>query len=619
LHKVIPMVSSVASGSVEILAGHARAIATDPNNPDILRAAAKALLATLGDPGLAAWDTVEKDAFYRALITQPDSPVRPPILAREAASAITSQNRPAAAALAREIGPLLSRLLAEEPDCVPGYVNAVILALVLRADVDETVIPPARIGKLHLDWFEHFDPADLALPYSVMFNAASFGANRDEVLARYWPERGALPDHPGLRLSHVLFFEWLAVRDAFDAPDNTDLAHWFHTRLSDVRGDLDAERATARTLLLRHWRPDSVLDSGRLAALGLSDVLPLARRYATTRSGLPKGSPSRRGAAWLSARPYQAAQAGLHLARLAIPALRLGRRRPRVAICVSGQLRGYKRAFETWRQHLLPEIEATVFVHSWRQIGRSDAQPFRYVLPFGGARFCEVYRTAALSEGYAAMQARYPTLFATLGASAQTDEAELKAFYDTDHVVLDDETAPPFATYTNQQKMHSKLQAADHMARAAGPFDLHIRLRPDLPMTLAAFDWRDLLDACRSAPRLFVEKSYGLHYNNLMIGDQCAIADPRTMRPYADAWNHYPELVDAGLVRCPEGFRGHLSLAMCCWVHGLDVAKAPIRFGNLVEAAPLSSAEILAALEQDDRGNAIDRRLIAAARRDQSG
>jgi len=49
------------------------------------------------------------------------------------------------------------------------------------------------------------------------------------------------------------------------------------------------------------------------------------------------------------------------------------------------------------------------------------------------------------------------------------------------------------------------------------------------------------------------------------------------------------------------------------------VEKAPIKFGKLHEAAPLATADILAALESDSRGDATDTRLIDAAAKDLQG
>jgi hypothetical protein len=295
-----------------------------------------------------------------------------------------------------------------------------------------------------------------------------------------------------------------------------------------------------------------------------------------------------------------------------------GRGKPKVAICLSGQLRGYRAALETWKETILRGIEPVFFIHSWEGIGRSGAEPFRYVLPFEGEHFSETYKEIGTNLGYAAMQERYPSLFAALAAGSTVDAETLKAAYGTDHVVLEDDGAERFADFTNQQKMHYKIHAADQMAQDHGGFDLHMRLRPDLAMGLVGFDWRDLKAAADAAPVIFAEKPAGLHYPNLMIGDQCALGRPEAMALYAGTWQSFPKLAAAGLARCPDAFTGHVSLALTTWAQGIDVTRLPIRFGTLQDAAPLGAQEILAALQTDSRDDAQDQQLIGAIQTDLS-
>jgi hypothetical protein len=168
--------------------------------------------------------------------------------------------------------------------------------------------------------------------------------------------------------------------------------------------------------------------------------------------------------------------------------------------------------------------------------------------------------------------------------------------------------------------MHYKIHSADRMARTAGEFDLFVRLRPDLEVRLALFDWRDLLNAAQSRPIIYTERSPGLHYGNLMVGDQCAIAAPASMAAYAGAWESFPDLAKAAPGGCPPDFTGHITLGLTCWYRGIAMEKAPIRFGALLDAEPMPSGQIYAALETDiASGRPVDKTdevLLAAVRRD---
>jgi len=586
----------------------ARALAASPNDPAAYQEAVREVIAASGTPAMTAWDSAEKKACISQLIRQPRCAQRPLIFAHEVASHLTSGAGDVAARLMKEAGPVLKSLVHALPEDAGEARNVIVFLLTVRAFAAPWV-SPKEITRRHLDWFERFEPEDLALPYSIMFNEKHFGKNRDDLRARYQDLPDRIAGARTLRPYHVLFLEWLLGRSAFTDPANRNLAEYLALHLPGP------DIAAARMLALRHYRPAGAMTPERLKALGLGDIADLAKTASDTRAARPDARLARAGAARLHMKGYQALQAGKALARRSLPALR-GRPRLRVAVCVSGQLRGYETALASWRASLLQDVEVTFFVHSWQNIGMADAQPFRYVLPFSGQHFTHAYRELAVAEGYEAMRARYPALFGKLATSARADPEQLRALYGTDHVILDDETSAEFAGFSNPQKMHYKIHAADRMARAAGEFDLHLRIRPDLETRLTAFDWHDLREAATTRAVLFAEKKAGLHYGNLMIGDQFAISSPATMQIYAETWTRFPAFAAADLAQCPTGFAGHVSLALTCWISGISVEKIPVRFGRLVDARPLPSQEILDALDTDGAGDAATRKLREAVLRD---
>jgi len=170
--------------------------------------------------------------------------------------------------------------------------------------------------------------------------------------------------------------------------------------------------------------------------------------------------------------------------------------------------------------------------------------------------------------------------------------------------------------------MHYKIHAAHRLAAEAaareGPFDVVLRIRPDLPARLRAFDWADLAAACRDERRLWADKPFGVHYGKLTIGDQFAAGSPAAMDRYAETWTLHPRLAAAGAGRSPAAFTGHASLARAAWVSGLEVGRIPLRFGPLRDPAPVPAAEIRRRLAEDAEGrmDAADRALLAAAGKD---
>jgi len=568
-----------------------------PEDPAPYREAARALFAALEQPQqLAAWPADEKHACYSRLILQAECPTGPHILAAAAAARLTSANRALVATLVAEIAPALLALVeAGEPSR-----NLVLFLLVVRESIGDRV-PQEQLSALHRQWFGRFTPDDLTLPYSVLFYPESFARNRRDLM-ELW-ERDGQGFLASLEPHQILLVEWLAARTVADDAVIDGAA---------ARAAPHAEPAL-RALRLRHG-PSAAADESESQITAIAHALADARAELPCSSGMPH---LRR----LESRNWMAVNAARNIAAARLPFLAGGQRRVRIAVCVSGQLRGFRRVLPTWRRTLFAHADCTYFVHSWEAIGRSGAQPSRAVLPFAGDAFTAAYRRLCLQEGFLPFQQRYPSLFAALREGATVTAEEIQAFYKTPYAVIDDETAEPFATFSNQQKMHHKIWAAHQlMVSSAERFDLVVRIRPDLEVRAQAFDWRDMAAACARAPLLFTERPYGVQYGNLLIGDQFAIGAPLAMARYADAWVLGPQLASLDVAGCPTQFRGHVSLAQSCWLGGLDLRRAPVRFGTLREPERLSTGVIITALEKDSapRMDAIDRELIDAARADAS-
>jgi hypothetical protein len=226
-----------------------------------------------------------------------------------------------------------------------------------------------------------------------------------------------------------------------------------------------------------------------------------------------------------------------------------------------------------------------------------------------------VRRAIGTDVGLEALRTRYPRLFAAFDRSGTVTAGELSDLYGTPHVEIDDEDAEAFRGFGNSDKMHYKIERCFRMAEASSAeFDLVLRMRPDKPVSLAAFDWRDMLAAAKSRPALWCETPIGVHYGALLMGDQFAIGAPRPSRLYAETWSRTKALRELGLFKLERALTGHAPMAQLCWLHRVEVRKVPVKFGPFAEAEPLGAREIGEALAADaaGRSDGADRRLIAA-------
>lgn len=583
------------------------------DDPASYEAAAQAFIAAIdSERGLDGLEPGIKHRLLSAMVSQPLCSSSPPILHHQLAaqhtSGIAGVLERAAIALVRVVQSMLAA----------GEVNKnlVLLVLLLRHTRLGKQIGQNEISRLHLEWVARFTLGDLAIPYNAMFDPRSFKRNVADI-SRYLNDiREGVKSASDLQLYHWVVFEWLLFH-TMNAGDEGRLLDAAIERLGSATAAAE-EAAAARSLLVRHWQSgDDALQRRLETTSGDAPLCEIVKQAAALREVLrSNASGTGSGFNLIENRAWWVLNLARH--KLPLPSLR-GQRKLRVAICVSGQLRGYTNALRSWRSNLLRGVDYDLFVDSWERIGRSGAEPFRSVLPFAGERFVQCYREAGLQRGFDEIKRRYPTLFQVLAETGRATEASLKKLYATPHVRLDDESMMPFSAYSNQDKMHSKINSCFEMAMTAGrEYDLMVRLRPDKPIRHLCFSWRELLDVCRSKPVLFADRAFGAHYAGPMIGDQFAIGTPAVMEVYSRTWTTHPQIASCGLLKFPKAFDGHVSLAQVCWLHGVDVRRAPILFGPLQDAEHLDSSAILQCLSADAAGrmDRLDVEMIEATTED---
>jgi hypothetical protein len=578
----------------------------DTDDPEPYRVAGEALVDALAHPqGLDGWSPEQRYELFDKLVNQKSCSERPLIFHHMVASRL---DKLAAKRLIQEMRPFLEDSIPREPTT-----NFVIFLLIARPNLEG--INQAEITRLHLERFEDFAPADRALIYNTIFKGNSLGQTGNELLDHYWLT-DRIFENPKIQPSHLLFFEWLAGRDYIQ--NSRHLVDFLARRLGREELVEDEDLRATRSLLLRHWQEDSTLTKEAISGWQLG---PEFCDLLSSNAGrqLHTAQPGKRPASLQASIGHFVTSLAKSLAYSHLSFLRPKRRKTRLAVMVSGQLRGYRQALRTWNRHFLSETDCDFFVHTWQEIGCAEAHPTRYILPFCGHRFPEVYRRVARRQGYRSVKERYPVLFHKLSACGETCTQDLRELYDTEHVVVEDDRSEKFVEFSNQQKMHYKIFAAFQLAQQSGnEYDLYLRIRPDLETHLRAFDWSDLAEFCCTAPVLFTEQPQGVSYGSLLMGDQFALGGRKAMEVYARAWESYPRLAEMDLAETPRQFKGHASLAQVCWLQRVRVERAAVKFGRLRDPAHLDSKDILEALLQDSQGrhDRADQELISAAQED---
>lgn len=282
------------------------------------------------------------------------------------------------------------------------------------------------------------------------------------------------------------------------------------------------------------------------------------------------------------------------------------RARPRLALCISGQLRGYERAWPTWRRALrLDDVDLRVFVSTWQRIGGKQlnaAHMYRYY----PKELADAIAARWLEVGERQFRAEFPALCALAESGGSITPSELERLYRTPDVIVHrDEIFPPGCS--NSERMHFKIESAWSLAMNSGEeFDLMMRIRPDKELESYGngVDWHALSDSVGSGRIAYSDFAPRLrrHQGN-SIGDQILLASPATAqilhRPYSIA-NALSQSGGAYVV--PPSFRAHATLGGIALLAGIDVRRMPglvLSDRQLLNPATPTASMIRDALQSD--------------------
>ena len=298
--------------------------------------------------------------------------------------------------------------------------------------------------------------------------------------------------------------------------------------------------------------------------------------------------------------------------RQAAPARRL-----KIALCVSGQLRGYKEVFPTWAHLGLDIHDTTVFVDAWRDIGRNWQRIWHFAR--GNA---DLHRMLTGPDAATTLPRRYPQLAASVLAS-DADPRELADLYGTKYVRLENDKDGSFLGRPNVWKMHYKVERAHHFALENGrDFDLFVRIRPDIAIESGVpTDWAEIYARSRAERTIFADMPLRFVYDKVELGDQFAAGTRDTMDIYASMLSNleWCRQAQARPYGVPEALRNHEALGLMTLYRGILTEPLPaLRGSRLLDPTMLSAAEIYALLRQDIATREIDgldRDFMAACER----
>ena len=301
----------------------------------------------------------------------------------------------------------------------------------------------------------------------------------------------------------------------------------------------------------------------------------------------------------------------------------------KIAICISGQLRGYKHFPSSLKRMNLDNHDCQVFVSTWEMVGGRFPHLDQAHRIFS-KRFATNFRDVVLTLGEASFRTRYPTLEQLVVNPSRVNFDQLSSFYNTEHIDLQDDEVEAFKSFSSITKMHYKLgRCLQLVLKQTSEFDLIIRMRPDLQFVEPVnVNWNELyLD---SLHRRIIYADYDPYISArvinwqigevlpLMMGDLFAVGALEPMKIYMDTFNENIRLIDLNVPGLPKGFMPHTTLSRILMYHNIGVETFPqasITDKNLIEFSILNDVQIGEALQKDLEGrpsDQFDKHLLAA-------
>lgn len=285
----------------------------------------------------------------------------------------------------------------------------------------------------------------------------------------------------------------------------------------------------------------------------------------------------------------------------------ISRGKPRVALCISGQMRGFSLAWPSIKSAFVDEHNADVFVHTWDQ--ESFTPPlFRRLSRFIGTDLVkllplELQQTLAFSN-------RFPETAKKLQEPIRRPISadEIRDIVRSRHVVVENEDELAKAGVfpkeiwhrgnANQAKMFYKIFQCDRLReqqeRTSGDiYDVVIRIRPDFSLKIEG------LGAYFRMVREDNSKIFVSYVNPDGCGDQFAIGSSAAMSAYSSVWKY---LAMKKTFAFFPGFRGSIGeelLGEHFMVSGLHPQLIPPSNAELVNDLVINIVDLRAELEKD--------------------
>ena len=281
----------------------------------------------------------------------------------------------------------------------------------------------------------------------------------------------------------------------------------------------------------------------------------------------------------------------------------------KVALCISGQLRGYREAYESLKAAFIDPLQPDIYIHTWQDAGFKEPHSSSHADRVFSGHFLGVYKKLFYIKNYSYPQIKQllPSVFSLLQNNTAINKAQLQAFYQTESIEIEDDASLPFSALSNRDKMFYKIHACNQLVAKSGKtYDLVIRLRPDMVFSLEeGTDWKAIADICNSQ-KVILANSAGVGFSGFRdygeegygIGDSFAISSQAGIDFYANVGMSINAFREQGLAYFSV-HSSHTLLGHGLWLGGYRRQQIPFANKTSLVNISLKAKDISQVIQKD--------------------
>lgn len=264
----------------------------------------------------------------------------------------------------------------------------------------------------------------------------------------------------------------------------------------------------------------------------------------------------------------------------------------RIALLITGQLRGYKEALPSVAEKFSSLSNIDIYVSTWEDIGNTK---------FSKERLDRIFEPVAVdwiknTNNIDAAESAYNKLYLSHKVHTLDFKQELDSiFKDCNNIYINiqKDTDYPFCLMSNAEKMfyHNSFWLKSNNNICWENYDLIIKIRPDIyfPPSELHFDELNIENA------IYTEDSNGWIYREwgFGIGDQLMYGAPSIMHGVMSLHGeaYYSEITKL-LSSSGEKYLGHINCGLYAWANAKDCLPASIKHNRICSFKKITLSEV---------------------------